>query len=132
MSQVSDALSNIQPVTRTQAAAAVALLLLEFIGISARRYALASEKVLQLWRPLTSLTYLGPLHLSTAFNLYFLLLYGQALESHHGSATHLWYLIIQSALLTGIGLITSLPFLAHALLAAIVHTASLINPMQKM
>ena len=58
---------------------------------------------LQLWRPLTAVAYLGPPSMSWANHLYFLLKFGQALEQSTGTATHMWFLLVQATLLSALG-----------------------------
>lgn len=64
---------------------------------------LSPSHLLQLWRPFTAVSYLGVPSMSMANNLYFLLKFGQALEASTGSATHVWFLLTQTAMLTALG-----------------------------
>lgn len=106
--------------------------------------------LLQIWRPFTSVSYLGVPSMSMANNLYFLLKFGQALEASTGSATHIWFLLTQTAMLSVLGkmnisqpclsaphllflfsgLLLGIPFQAKALVASVVYSWSRVNPLQ--
>jgi hypothetical protein len=60
---------------------------------------------LQFWRPFTACAYLGPPSMALANNLYFLLKFGRALEGSTGSATHAWFLLTQTLVLSTSGTI---------------------------
>jgi hypothetical protein len=79
--------------------------LVHLLGLPAPAlFSLDVSKILpQLWRPLTAVSYFGAPSMSMANNLYFLLKFGQALERISGSATHMWFLMMQTALLSGLG-----------------------------
>ena len=49
---------------------------------------------LELWRPLTSLVYLGPLSMSWLTNVYFLTQHGTRLEMVSGTAEQLIFLLL--------------------------------------
>ena len=65
-----------------------------------------SKIVPQVWRLLTAVTYLGPPSMSSAHSLYLLLKLGQDLERSTGSATHMWFLLTQTVMLSVLGAFT--------------------------
>eukprot|EP01036_Dinobryon_divergens_P023017 gene23019-31329_t len=54
------------------------------------------------------------------------------LESSNGTGAHAWFLLVETALLTVLGLLLGFPFLAQAMVAAIIYTSSRVNAMEKM
>jgi hypothetical protein len=95
-------------------------------------FGLDGARVIELWRPLTSVAYLGGPSMSMANNLYFLVRYGQSLETLNGTGAHSWFLFVQTMLLGILGLILGFPFQAQAMIAATVYASSHLNPMEKM
>ena len=103
------------------------------VGLPAQAlFSIDKSKLLEIWRPFTSVAYLGPPSMSMANSLYFLIRYGQSLESSNGTGAHLWFLLVQTTILTLLGIIFAFPFQAQAIIAAIVYTSSRVNPMEKM
>jgi hypothetical protein len=49
-----------------------------------------------------------------------------------GTGAHAWFLLVQTALLSALGLLLGFPFQAQAMIAAIVYVCSRVNPMEKM
>jgi hypothetical protein len=49
-----------------------------------------------------------------------------------GTGAHAWFLLVQTALLTALGLLLGFPFQAQAMIAAIVYVSSRVSPMEKM
>lgn len=70
--------------------------------------------------------------MSMANNLYFLVRYGQSLETLNGTGAHSWFLLVQTLLLGILGLILGFPFQAQAMISATVYVSSHLNPMEKM
>ena len=128
-----DKIKEIHPATRSHFLLAILCTLLHVSGLSTPNlFALDSSRPLQLWRPLTSCAYLGPPSLSMANNLYFLVKYGQALEAEHGTATQIWFLMIQVAILSALGVLLRFPFQARSLISATVFASCNANPTQNM
>jgi hypothetical protein len=103
------------------------------IGLPAPEYfSLNSHRLLDFWRPITSMAYLGPPSMSMANNLYFLVKYGQEIEKESGTATYAWFLMIQTVILSILGLILQFPFQAKSIISAAVYTSCQLNPMESM
>jgi type III secretory pathway component EscV len=49
-----------------------------------------------------------------------------------GTGAHAWFLLVQTALLTALGLLLGFPFQAQAMIAAIIYVCSRVNPLEKM
>lgn len=94
-------------------------------------FALDMSKLYEIWRPFTSIAYLGGPSMSMANSLYFLIRYGQSLEEGSGTGVHTWFLLIQTCILSILGLLFSFPLQAQAMIAAIVYVSSRINAMEK-
>ena len=94
-------------------------------------FGLDKSRLLEVWRPITAVAYFGPPSMSMANNLYFLIRYGQSLESINGGGTHAWFLIVQTILLSFLGLLLGFPFQAQAMISAAVYVSSQISPMDK-
>ena len=69
--------------------------------------------------------------MSMANSLYFLVRYGQTLETMNGTGSHTWFLIIQTILLTFLGLLLGFPFQAQAMISAAVYASSQVSPLDK-
>jgi hypothetical protein len=95
-------------------------------------FALDRARLLDLWRPLTAMAYLGGPSMSMANSFYFLVRYGQTLEEENGTGAHAWFLIVQTVLLTLLGWGLGFPFQAQAMIAATVYVSSHLNPMEQM
>ena len=70
--------------------------------------------------------------MSMANSIYFLILYGQGLEKVTGSIEHAWFLLVQTGILTVLGLMFGFPFQSKALITSIVYCSSQQNPLEKM
>jgi hypothetical protein len=128
-----DKVKEIHPATRFHFIFTIFCTLVHILGFPAPDlFSLDSSRTLQLWRPFTSCSYLGPPSLSLANNLYFMVKYGQALEAHHGTATQILFLSVQTTILAALGLLLRFPFQARSLITAAVYTFCNINPTQKM
>ena len=86
---------------------------------------------MEIWRPLTAMSYLGGPSMSMANSLYFLVRYGQTLETMNGTGSHTWFLIVQTMLLTLLGLLLGFPFQAQAMISAAVYASSQVSPLDK-
>jgi hypothetical protein len=67
-----------------------------------------------------------------ATSLYFLVRYGQGLESETGTGAHVWFLFVQTLLLAILGLLLRFPIQAQAMISATVYASSHLYPTEKM
>ena len=86
---------------------------------------------LELWRPLTAATYLGPPSIGWLMNAYYLFEYGSSLERAFGTAQHLVFLSIQVAFLAACGALFGVPFYASSIITSMLHVLSRSMPNQK-
>eukprot|EP00903_Cladosiphon_okamuranus_P014176 g13173.t1 len=86
-------------------------------------------KGLELWRPLTSLVYLGPLSMSWLTNVYFLTQHGTRLEMVSGTAEQLIFLLVVGSLLLALGSLIGMPFMATSMVAAHTHVSARMEPL---
>ena len=70
--------------------------------------------------------------MSAANSIYFLIRYGQQLESINGTGEHAWFLLVQTIILSIFGLVLKFPFLAQAMIAATVYVSCRMNPLEQM
>ena len=82
----------------------------------------------QLWRPITSACFLGPLSMSYATSLFFLINYGQELERNKGSANFAVFMMTQLVVLSVLGLTLGLPQIAQSMISATIYCCSRQNP----
>jgi hypothetical protein len=54
------------------------------------------------------------------------------LETINGTGEHAWFLLVQTIILTVLGLLLKFPFLAQAMIAATVYVSCRMNPFEKM
>lgn len=130
---IKDTLENIKPATRVYLMLCIFCTIVHLVGLPAPAlFGLDISKIYELWRPITSMTYLGGLSMSMANNLYFLVNYGQRLETEFGTGEHTWFLLVQTMILSALGLVLGFPFHAQAMISAAVYVSSHIHPMEKM
>jgi len=130
--KIQNTFAQIQPVSRYYLYVSLFCTLIHLVGLPAPAwFSLNANRWYELWRPITTLSYLGPLSMSMASNLYFLIRYGQGLETEYGSATYAWFLTLQMVWLTALGMLLNFPYLAQAIIAAIIYVNSRIHPMEK-
>ena len=86
---------------------------------------------LELWRPLTAATYLGPPSIGWLMNSYYLFEYGSSLERAFGTAQHLVFLAVQVAFLAACGALFGMPFYASSVITSMLHVLSRSMPNQK-
>ena len=86
---------------------------------------------LELWRPLTAATYLGPPSIGWLMNAYYLFEYGSSLERAFGTAQHLVFLSLQVAFLAACGALLGMPFYASSVITSMLHVLSRSMPNQK-
>ena len=107
--------------------------LVHMVGLPAPElFNLEKSKLYEIWRPITSVSYFGAPSMSLANNIYFLVTYGQKLESLNGTGAHFWFLLVQTTILTVLGFLLGFPFQARAMIAATLYASSHLNPMEKM
>ncbi|KAJ1422868.1 hypothetical protein B484DRAFT_398892 [Ochromonadaceae sp. CCMP2298] len=127
-----EVLEQVQPATRVYLLLACFCTLVHCTGLPAPvLFSLDLAHPLQLWRPFTSMAYLGAPSMSMANSIYFLLRYGQTLESAHGTGMHAWFLLVQTAMLTLLGMLLGFPLQAQAMIAATIYASSRENAMEK-
>lgn len=95
-------------------------------------FALNPAKWWQIWRPFTSVAYFGGLSMSMANNIYFLINYGQLLEKELGAGSHAWFLLVQTALISFLGLCLGSKLNAQSLIAATVYMCSYMHPLEEL
>ena len=131
--QIKELLDQVKPATRAYLLLCIFCTLVHVVGLPAPAlFGLDISKAWQVWRPFTSMAYLGGPSMSMANSLYFLVTYGQRLESDNGTGAHAWFLLVQTLILSFFGLLLGFPFHAQAMISAAVYVSSHINPMQQM
>ncbi len=84
---------------------------------------------LELWRPLTSAAYLGPVSMHWATNIYFLITYGVILENNYGSAAQLMLTLTNVMVLLLLGGLMGFPFVSTPLISSFIYVSSRVDPM---
>lgn len=90
------------------------------------------SKFYQIWRPFTAMAYFGAPSMSMATSIYFLINHGQHLETECGTGAFTWFLMVQTALLTALGVLLGFPFQAQAMIASAIYVNSRRDPMRPM
>lgn len=85
---------------------------------------------LELWRPLTAATFMGPPSIGWLMNGYYLFQYGSSLERAYGTAQHLVFLITQVTMLSVLSVLFGLPFFTPCVITAMLHVLSRAMPSQ--
>jgi Derlin-1 len=86
---------------------------------------------LELWRPLTAATFLGPPSIGWLMNGYYLFEYGSTLERAYGTAQHFVFLVSQVCLLSILSVLVGQPFFAPSMITSMLHVLSRAMPHQK-
>lgn len=86
---------------------------------------------LELWRPITAASFLGPPSIGWLMSAYYLFEYGSSLERVYGSAQHLVFLLGQVALLSTYSMLFGQPFFGSSMVTAMLHVLSRSMPHQK-
>lgn len=129
---VKEALNNILPATRAYLWLCVFCTIVHVAGLPAPvLFSLDAGKILQLWRPFTSVSYLGAPSMSMANNIYFLVRYGQQLERSNGTGVHAWFLLVQTVILSLLGLLLKFPFQANAMISAALYNSCAMAPNER-
>jgi hypothetical protein len=123
----------VQPATRYYLYLVGACTLLHISGLPvAELFALDRGRLLDPWRPFTSVAFFGAPSMAMANSIYFLIRYGQELERVHGFTHHAWFLLVQTASLSLMGWLLQFPYQAKALVASVVYNSCLVDPYEKM
>jgi hypothetical protein len=126
-------LKNVPPATRLHLILSLLCTFIHLLGFPAPQlFSLELSRPFEIWRVITSMTYFGPPSLYMANSLWFMIRYGQTLESEVGSANHLWFLIVQTISLSLFGVVLGYKYQARSLLAAVVYASSQLRPTEKM
>lgn len=129
---VKEMIAGIKPATRLYLGLCVFCTLVHVIGLPAPElFALSASRVWELWRPFTAMAYLGAPSMSMANSAYFLVRYGQQLETLNGLGAHAWFLLTQTIILSILGIVFGFPNMAQAMIAATVYVSSHLNPMER-
>jgi membrane associated rhomboid family serine protease len=86
---------------------------------------------MELWRPFTAASFLGPPSIGWLMSSYYLFEYGSSLERAYGTAQHLIFLFSQLVLLSIFSILTGQPFFGPSLITAMLHVLSRAMPHQK-
>ena len=86
---------------------------------------------LELWRPITAASFLGPPSIGWLMSAYYLFEYGSSLERVYGSAQHLVFLLGQVVLLSTYSMLFGQPFFGSSMVTAMLHVLSRSMPHQK-
>lgn len=86
---------------------------------------------LELWRPFTAATFLGPLSIGWLMSAYYLFEYGSTLERAYGSAQQLIFLLSQVIMLSFVSVLTGQPFFGQSMITSMLHVLSRATPYQK-
>jgi len=128
---------DILPLTRIYiSCVAIVTLLGTILGEETAQALLALDPIrlfngLELWRPFTAASFLGPPSVSWLMSAYYLFEYGSNLERVYGTAQHLVFLITQFTLLAGGSLLLGTPFFATSVITSKLHVMSRAVPRQK-
>lgn len=86
---------------------------------------------LELWRPITAASFLGPPSIGWLMSAYYLFEYGGSLERVYGTAQHLVFLLGQIGLLSAYSMLFGQPFFGASVITAMLHVLSRSMPHQK-
>lgn len=86
---------------------------------------------LELWRPFTAATYLGPPSIGWLMNAYYLFEYGSSLERAFGTAQHFIFLLLQITFLTACASLLGIPFFTSSVITSMLHVLSRAMPNQQ-
>jgi membrane associated rhomboid family serine protease len=86
---------------------------------------------LEVWRPFTAATYLGPPSIGWLMNAYYLFEYGSTLERAFGTAQHCIFLLLQMSFLTMCATLLGIPFYTSSVITSMLHVLSRAMPTQQ-
>ena len=123
-----DKYSKVLPATRlymTLCAVLTVSTLLLGDELSQSLYALTPQTFpFQIYRLVTSFSFLGPPSISSLMSIYYLYTYGTSLESLYGTADFLVFLVSQCFILSCLSKVMALPFTAPSAVTAMLHVLS--------
>lgn len=130
--KIRDALNMLLPATRVYLLMSIVCTVAQLLGVvDVGLLGLNPKKLLQLWRPLTSVSYLGTPSWVMAYQVFYIISYGQNLELGSGTGVHAWFLLTQTITLTILGLLLNMPLLSRSMIASIVYVSCRINPFEQ-
>jgi membrane associated rhomboid family serine protease len=86
---------------------------------------------MELWRPFTAASFIGPPSIGWLMSGYYLFEYGSALERAYGTAQHIVFLLSQIITLSLLSVLVGQPFFAPSVITAMLHVLSRSMPHQK-
>lgn len=86
---------------------------------------------LELWRPVTAASFLGPPSIGWLMSAYYLFEYGSSLERVYGTAQHLIFLLGQVMILSIYSMVFGQPFFGSSMITSMLHVLSRSMPHQK-
>lgn len=86
---------------------------------------------LEIWRPITAASFLGPPSIGWLMSAYYLFEYGSSLERVYGSAQHFIFIMGQVLILSIYSMLFGQPFFASSMITAMLHVLSRSMPHQK-
>ena len=134
-SKIVENLNKILPATRLYVLLIAACTAVHLTGLPAPEWFgldVSRLKWMQIWRPFTSMAYFGTPSMSMATSIYFLLNYGQSLEREMGSVMHLWFILVQTAILSVLGIVLRFPFQSKAFITSVIYNSSRRNAFESM
>ena len=137
LSSTMDKYKKILPLTRIYITMVGAATLLSLIlGEELTQSLLALDPMrlfygMELWRPFTAASFLGPVSIGWLMSGYYLFEYGSSLERAYGTAQHLVFLLTQMVVLTIFSMLVGQPFFAPSMITAMLHVLSRAMPNQK-
>ena len=133
LKSLKEMMAQVKPATRVYMILSLLCTFVHMLGLPAPElFALSASRIWELWRPFTAMAYLGGPSMSMANSAYFLVRYGQQLEPLNGLGAHAWFLLVQTCLLSILGVMLGFPNMAQAMIAATVYVSSNLSPMERM
>jgi Predicted membrane protein len=86
---------------------------------------------LEIWRPITAASFLGPPSIGWLMSAYYLFEYGSTLERVYGTAQHFVFVMGQVLILSIYSMLFGQPFFASSMITAMLHVLSRSMPHQK-
>eukprot|EP00557_Chaetoceros_sp_GSL56_P004848 CAMPEP_0176493198 /NCGR_PEP_ID=MMETSP0200_2-20121128/9424_1 /TAXON_ID=947934 /ORGANISM="Chaetoceros sp., Strain GSL56" /LENGTH=372 /DNA_ID=CAMNT_0017890851 /DNA_START=204 /DNA_END=1318 /DNA_ORIENTATION=+ len=86
---------------------------------------------LEIWRPITAASFLGPPSIGWLMSAYYLFEYGSTLERVYGTAQHFVFVMGQVLLLSIYSMLFGQPFFASSMITSMLHVLSRSMPHQK-
>uniref|UniRef100_A0A7S3PV39 Derlin n=1 Tax=Chaetoceros debilis TaxID=122233 RepID=A0A7S3PV39_9STRA len=86
---------------------------------------------LEMWRPITAASFLGPPSIGWLMSAYYLFEYGSSLERVYGTSQQLIFLITQVGILSMTAILFGQPFFGQSVITSMLHVLSRSMPHQK-